>query len=83
MPGVTDNVMARLLARVKINDRQVLIDPLLQASALLCLGSFLPRLEEMLDEYGARPEELSLAKISCGAEPSSDAVRTRIAERPG
>ena len=80
-PGVTDKVMARLLARVKINDRQVLIDPLLQASALLCLGSFLPRLEEMLDEYGARPEELSLAKISCGAEPSSDAVRTRIAER--
>ncbi len=82
-PGVTDKVMARLLGRVKINDIEVPIDPLLRANGLLCLASFLPRLEEMLDEYGVRPEELSLAKISCGAEPSSDAVRTRIAERLG
>jgi phenylacetate-CoA ligase len=81
--GITDKVMAHLLARVKIDDHEVLIDPLLRANGLLCLGSFLPRLEEMLDEYGVRPEELSLAKISCGAEPSSDAVRMRIAERLG
>jgi phenylacetate-CoA ligase len=59
------------------------IDPLLRANALLCLGSFLPRLEEMLDEYGVHPDQLSLSKISAGAEPSSDAVRTRIAERFG
>jgi ABC-type branched-subunit amino acid transport system ATPase component/phenylacetate-coenzyme A ligase PaaK-like adenylate-forming protein len=82
-PGVTDKVMAHLLGRVKINQHQVDIDPLLRANALLCLGSFLPRLEEMLDEYGVQPGELSLTKISAGAEPSSDAVRTRIAERFG
>jgi branched-chain amino acid transport system ATP-binding protein len=81
--GVTEKVMAHLLGRVTINDHEVAIDPLLRANGLLCLGSFLPRLEEMLDEYRVRPEELSLTKISAGAEPSSDAARTRIAERFG
>jgi phenylacetate-CoA ligase len=37
----------------------------------------------MADEYGVSPDELALTKISCGAEPSSDAARTRIAERFG
>jgi phenylacetate-CoA ligase len=82
-PGVSDKVLAHLIGRVKINHRQVLIDPILQANALLCLGSFLPRLEEMLDEHGVRPDELQLTKITCGAEPSSDAARVRIAERFG
>jgi phenylacetate-CoA ligase len=82
-PGITDKVMARLLGLVTINGRELPIDPLLRANGLLSLASFLPRLEEMLDEYNVRPEELSLAKISCGAEPSSEAVRTRIAERFG
>ena len=82
-PGVTDKVMAHLLGKVRINTHEVRIDPLLRANALLCLGSFLPRLEELLDQYGVQPGELSLTKISAGAEPSSDAVRTRIAERFG
>jgi phenylacetate-CoA ligase len=75
--------MAHLLGKVTINDHEVLIDPLLRANSMVCLGSFLPRLEEMLDQYNVQPDELSLSKISCGAEPSSDAVRTRIAERFG
>jgi phenylacetate-CoA ligase len=82
-PGVTDKVMAHLTGRVRLNDKDQDIDPILRANALLCLGSFLPRLEEMLDEYGVRPDDLTLTKITCGAEPSSDAVRTRIAERFG
>jgi ABC-type branched-subunit amino acid transport system ATPase component/phenylacetate-coenzyme A ligase PaaK-like adenylate-forming protein len=82
-PGVTDKVMAHLLGKVKINNHEVPIDPILRANAMLCLGSFLPRLEEVLDLYGVQPGELSLTKISAGAEPSSDAVRTRIAERFG
>jgi phenylacetate-CoA ligase len=82
-PGVTEKVMAHLAGWVKINGKEVRIDPLLRANALSCLSSFLPRLEEMVDQYGLRPEELSLTKIACGAEPSSDAVRTRIAERLG
>jgi ABC-type branched-subunit amino acid transport system ATPase component/phenylacetate-coenzyme A ligase PaaK-like adenylate-forming protein len=82
-PGVTDKVMARLLGKVKINDHEVFIDPLLRANGMVCLGSFLPRLEEMLDQYGVQPGALTLTKISSGAEPSSDAVRTRIAERFG
>jgi ABC-type branched-subunit amino acid transport system ATPase component/phenylacetate-coenzyme A ligase PaaK-like adenylate-forming protein len=82
-PGVTDKVLAHLTGRVQINDHDVMIDPILQANGLLCLGSFLPRLEEMLDERSLQPDELSLTKITCGAEPSSDAVRMRIAERFG
>ncbi len=81
--GVTAKVLAHLTGRVQINDLKVLIDPILRANALLCLGSFLPRLEEMLDEHDVRPDELSLTKITCGAEPSSDAARMRIAERFG
>jgi phenylacetate-CoA ligase len=81
--GVTDKVLAHLTGRIKIDGREVPIDPLLRANGLLCLASFLPRLEEIMDEYGVRADELSLTKISCGAEPSSDAVRTRIAERLG
>lgn len=81
--GVTDKVMAHLLGWVKIDDHEVFIDPLLRANGMVCLGSFLPRLEEMLDQYAVRPGDLSLTKISAGAEPSSDAVRTRIAERFG
>jgi phenylacetate-CoA ligase len=75
--------MAHLLGWVKINNHKVLIDPLLRANGMVCLGSFLPRLEEMLDQYTVQPGELSLTKVSAGAEPSSDAVRTRIAERFG
>jgi ABC-type branched-subunit amino acid transport system ATPase component/phenylacetate-coenzyme A ligase PaaK-like adenylate-forming protein len=81
--GVTTKVLAHLTGRVQINDHDVLIDPILRANALLCLGSFLPRLEEMLDEHDVSPNELSLTKITCGAEPSSDAARMRIAERFG
>jgi phenylacetate-CoA ligase len=82
-PGVTDKVMARLMGEVRIDGEMMPIDPLLRANGLLCLASFLPRLEEMLDEYGVRADALALEKISCGAEPFSDAVRTRIAERLG
>jgi phenylacetate-coenzyme A ligase PaaK-like adenylate-forming protein/ABC-type branched-subunit amino acid transport system ATPase component len=82
-PGVTDKVMAHLLGAVKINEHMVKVDPLLRANGMVCLGSFLPRLEEMLDQYGVQPGDLSLSKISAGAEPSSDAVRLRIAERFG
>lgn len=82
-PGVTEKVMAHLGGKIKIDGQVVPIDPLLRANALISLASFLPRLSEMLDEYGVRPDELSLTKISCGAEPSSDAVRLRIAERFG
>ena len=82
-PGVTDKVLAHLTGRVRINHRELMIDPILRANALLCLGSFLPRLEEMLDEHGVKADDLSLSKITCGAEPSSDGVRMRIAERFG
>jgi branched-chain amino acid transport system ATP-binding protein len=82
-PGVTDKVMARLLGKLTIDGHQTPIDPLLRANGLLCLASFLPRLEEMLKEYDVRPQDLSLTKISCGAEPSSDAVRMRFAEKFG
>lgn len=81
--GVTDKVMAHLLGKILINQNAVSIDPLLRANGLVCLGSFLPRLEEMLDQYGVQPGALSLTKVSAGAEPSSDAVRARIAERFG
>lgn len=81
--GVTDKVMAHLLGKIRINDNELLIDPLLRANGMVCLGSFLPRLEEMLDQYRVQPGALSLTKISAGAEPSSDAVRARIAERFG
>jgi phenylacetate-CoA ligase len=36
-----------------------------------------------LDEFDVQPEDLALTKICCGAEPSSDAVRMRVAERLG
>jgi phenylacetate-CoA ligase len=82
-PGLTEKVIAYLTGRIQVGEREVPIDPMLQANATLSLSSFLPRLLEMMDEYGVRPEETSLTKIVCGAEPSSDAVRTRIAERFG
>ncbi len=81
--GLTDKIIAHLTGRLKINGRDILVDPLLRANGLVCLASFLPRLEEIIDEYGVRPEELSLTKIACGAEPSSEAVRIRFAERFG
>ncbi len=81
--GVTDKALAHLQGKIKMDGHEVAIDPLLHANGLLCLASFLPRLWEMLDESGLRAEDLSLAKIGAGAEPSSDAVRLRIAERFG
>lgn len=82
-PGLSDKVMAHLTGRIKISGREVLVDPLLRCNAMFCLSSFLPRLEELVDEYGVRPEDLSLTKLISGAEPSSDAVRMRFAERFG
>jgi ABC-type branched-subunit amino acid transport system ATPase component/phenylacetate-coenzyme A ligase PaaK-like adenylate-forming protein len=82
-PGVTDKVMAHLTGLMQMNDLDLPLDPLLQTNGLICLGSFLPRLEEMLDQFNVHPDDLVLTKISAGAEPSSDAVRMRIAERFG
>ena len=82
-PGVTDKVIAHLRGWVKISNQTVLIDPLLRATGMACLASFLPRLQEILDDHDIHCEEISLNKITCGAEPSSDAVRMRFAERTG
>jgi branched-chain amino acid transport system ATP-binding protein len=82
-PGVSDTIMAHLMGRIKVDGKEILLDPLLRANAMHCLASFLPRLIEMLDEYDVQPADLTLAKICCGAEPSSDAVRMRVAERLG
>lgn len=85
--GIPDKVLAHLTGRIRNGGGRdtpsPAIDPLLRANALVSLASFLPRLEEMLDRLGLRADDLALNKISCGAEPSSDAVRTRIAERFG
>jgi len=82
-PGLTEKVIAHFTGRIRVGEHEVPIDPLLRANSMLSLSSFVPRLLEMLDEYDLGPEELSLTKIVCGAEPSSDAVRMRIAERCG
>jgi phenylacetate-CoA ligase len=82
-PGVTEKVTAHLLGRVRIDGREITVDPLLQANVLFCLSSFLPRLEEIADKYAFGPEDLALTKILYGAEPSSEAVRTRVAKRFG
>jgi branched-chain amino acid transport system ATP-binding protein len=82
-PGLSDKVIAFLTGRINVNGREVLVDPLLRCNAIFSLSSFLPRLIEMLDEYDVRPEDLSLTKIVCGAEPSSDAIRMRVAELCG
>jgi phenylacetate-CoA ligase len=82
-PGVSDTIMAHLTGRIKVDGKEILLDPLLRANAIHCLASFLPRLVEMLDEYDVQPADLTLTKICCGAEPSSDAVRMRVAERLG
>jgi phenylacetate-CoA ligase len=82
-PGLSDKLMAFLTGRMDVNGKEVMIDPLLRANAVICLASFLPRLEELLDEYEVSPKELSLTKITCGAEPSSDALRHRFATRFG
>jgi branched-chain amino acid transport system ATP-binding protein len=82
-PGVSQTIVAHLTGRMKLNGEEVMLDPLLRANAIKCLASFLPRLVELLDEFDVRPDDLLLTKIGCGAEPSSDAVRTRVAERFG
>jgi branched-chain amino acid transport system ATP-binding protein len=82
-PGVSDTIMAHLTGRIKVDGKEIPLDPLLRANAIHCLASFLPRLVEMLDEYDVQPADLTLTKICCGAEPSSDAVRMRVAERLG
>jgi branched-chain amino acid transport system ATP-binding protein len=82
-PGLTEKVIAHLTGRIRVGEHEVPIDPFLRANSMLSLSSFVPRLLEMLDEYDVKTEELSLTKIVCGAEPSSDAVRMRIAERCG
>jgi ABC-type branched-subunit amino acid transport system ATPase component/phenylacetate-coenzyme A ligase PaaK-like adenylate-forming protein len=82
-PGISETIVAHLTGKIRVDGREVMLDPLLRANAMSCLASFLPRLLELLDEHGVRPDELALTKLYCGAEPSSDAVRTRIAERLG
>jgi phenylacetate-CoA ligase len=82
-PGVTEAILAHLTGRVQVNGKEIMLDPLLRANAIQCLASFLPRLVEIVDESGLAPEDLALTKIICGAEPSSDAVRMRVAERLG
>jgi phenylacetate-CoA ligase len=82
-PGVSEAILAHLLGRILIDGKEILLDPMLRANAIYCLASFLPRLVEMLDEFDVQPEELALTKICCGGEPSSDAVRMRVAERLG
>jgi phenylacetate-coenzyme A ligase PaaK-like adenylate-forming protein len=83
-PGVSEAILAHLLGWVRgYKDRKIRLDPLLRANAIQCLASFLPRLIEIVDENDIQPQDLALNKIICGAEPSSDAVRMRVAERLG
>lgn len=82
-PGISETIMAHLTGRMEINAKVIELDPLLRANALKVFPSFLPRLLDIIDESGVRPEEISLTKIGCGSEPSSDAIRMRIAERLG
>jgi branched-chain amino acid transport system ATP-binding protein len=82
-PGVSEAILAHLLGRIQVDGKEIVLDPLLRANAIQCLASFLPRLIEILDDYDVQPEDLTLTKIICGAEPSSDAVRMRVAERLG
>ena len=82
-PGVSDTIVAHLLGRIQVDGKEIVLDPLLRANAIQCLASFLPRLLEIVDEHDLQPQDLSLTKIICGAEPSSDAIRTRVAERLG
>lgn len=82
-PGVTEAILAHLTGRIQVDGKEILLDPLLRANAIHCLASFLPRLIEIVDEAGIDVGDLALTKIICGAEPSSDAVRMRVAERLG
>jgi ABC-type branched-subunit amino acid transport system ATPase component/phenylacetate-coenzyme A ligase PaaK-like adenylate-forming protein len=82
-PGVSETILAHLLGRIQVDGKEIVLDPLLHATAIHCLASFLPRLIEILDEFEVQPQDLALTKICCGAEPSSDAVRMRVAERLG
>lgn len=82
-PGISEAILAHLSGRIRVDGKEILLDPLLRANAIHCLSSFLPRLIEILDEHDVQPDELALTKIICGAEPSSDAVRMRVAERMG
>ncbi len=79
-PGVTDKVMAHLRGRQIYAARS---PSTICCGPTPCCWAVPPRLQEMLDEYGVHADELSLSKVSCGAEPSSEAVRMRIAERYG
>ena len=82
-PGVSETILAHLTGQIQVDGKRIVLDPLLRANAIHCLPSFLPRLIEIFDEAGVGPEEIALTKICCGAEPSSDAVRMRVAERLG
>ena len=82
-PGLTEKVAAHLAGRLRVDGREISVDPIMRANAVMCLSSFLPRLEEILDEYNLRADDLALSKVSCGAEPASDALRVRFAERFG
>lgn len=82
-PGVSETIVAHLTGRMKINGKVVELDPLLRANLIHCMGSFLPRLVELLDEFNVQPQDLLLTKIVHGAEPSPDEVRRRVAARLG
>jgi phenylacetate-CoA ligase len=82
-PGVSETIVAHLTGRMRVNGKTVTLDPLLRANAMRCFPSFLPRLIELLDEFGVRPQDSSLTKLGCGSEPTSDALREHVAERLG
>jgi phenylacetate-CoA ligase len=82
-PGVTDRIIAHFTGKMRIGEREILLDPLQQANGYLALSSFIPRLLEILDQRGISPQELLLTKIVTGGEPSSDALRDRIKQATG
>ncbi len=82
-PGVTEKVVAHITGKWRLGKREIELDPLQIANAIGGIPSFVPRIEEVLNNYGLDPSSFMLRKGAFGAEPWSEAFRNKIEKRFG
>ena len=79
--GVSEKVAAHITGRWKLGEKEIVLDPLLVPNGIVCLASFVSRLEEVMEKQGDNMSHSRLTKGLFGSEPWSDNLRKRIEKK--
>ncbi len=80
-PGVSEKVIAHITGNWRIGQESIKLDPILIPNGIVCLASFISRLEYAMEKLNIDISSSKLEKGAFGSEPWSDVLRERIEKK--